>query len=186
MLDVATHFIRLEAKNKHLRSGYEFENSRVKVLADKLKVAEEALEEAKASLETVEQHLEDEKSARGTREGDIHKRLEALNTSLLSKYTCFYFEFIFDSFLVFDAIQLLLTEHPTVLLDHEKVDSTLAPLKLLEGNIIYGCNMINNRLKALIRLHGHVFPTEKLDEDYDLLELVRSFTAFVDPLINYC
>ncbi|KAM0891681.1 hypothetical protein ACQ4PT_026249 [Festuca glaucescens] len=109
-----------------------------------------------------EQRLEDERSAQETREEDIRKRLEALNTSLLR---C--------------------TEHPTALLDEEKVDPTLEALKLLEGNNIYGRNVINNCRKAIVRLHGHVFPTEKLAPDYNLLKLVRSFAAPVDPLINY-
>ena len=83
MLDVATRFIGLEAENKQLLSNYEFEHSRVNVLAAKLKTAEEALEEAKASLAAAEQRLEDKRSARETREGDIRKRLKALNTSCL-------------------------------------------------------------------------------------------------------
>ncbi|KAM0859821.1 hypothetical protein ACQ4PT_046947 [Festuca glaucescens] len=162
MLDVAAHFIGLEAENKLLRSDYELEHSRVNIMADKLKAAEEALEEVKASLAAAEQRLEDEKSVRETREGDIRKRLEAFNTSLLKR-----------------------TEHPTILLDKEKVDPTFDALKLLEGNSIYGRNVINNCRKVVVRLHGHVFPTEKLAEDYDLLELVRKFAAPVDPLINY-
>jgi hypothetical protein len=77
------------------------------------------------------------------------------------------------------------TEHPTALLDKEKVDPTLDALSLLEGNNIYGRNVINNSRKAIVRLHDHVFPTEKLAPGYDLLELVRSFAAPVDPFINY-
>ena len=72
-----------------------------------------------------------------------------------------------------------------MLLDEEKVGPTLDALKLLEGNIIYGRNVINNCRKAIVRLHGHVFPTEKLAPGYDLLELVRTFAAPVDPFINY-
>ena len=72
-----------------------------------------------------------------------------------------------------------------MLLDEDKVDPTLDALKLLEGNSIYCRNVINNCRKVVARLHGHVFPTEKLAEDYDLLELVHRFAATVDPFINY-
>ncbi|KAK1684238.1 hypothetical protein QYE76_045086 [Lolium multiflorum] len=85
MLDVATRFIGLETKNKHLRSNYELKHSRANVMADKLKAAEKALEEAKTSLAAVEQHLEDEKSSRKVRDEDICKRLKVLNTALLTK-----------------------------------------------------------------------------------------------------
>jgi DNA-directed RNA polymerase delta subunit len=90
MLDVATRFIGLEAENKQLRSHYELDHSRANVMADKLKAAEKALEEAKASLAATEQHLEDEKSSREVHDEDIRKRLEALNASLLSMYLPFF------------------------------------------------------------------------------------------------
>jgi chromosome segregation ATPase len=70
---VATRFIGLEAENKQLRPNYEFEHSRVNAMADKLKAAEEALEEVKASLAAAEKRLEDEKSTRKTREGYIRQ-----------------------------------------------------------------------------------------------------------------
>ncbi|KAM0894866.1 hypothetical protein ACQ4PT_024296 [Festuca glaucescens] len=162
MLDVATRFIELETENKQLRLDYEFEQSRSNDLAVKLKAAEKALEEARSSLGSAEQRLESERSARETREEDIRQRLEALNTSLLRR-----------------------TEHPTSLLEEDKVDPTLDALSLLEGNNIYSRNVINNCRKAIVRLHGHVFPTEKLAPSYDLLELVRTFAAPVDPFINY-
>jgi hypothetical protein len=55
----------------------------------------------------------------------------------------------------------------------------------LEGNNIYGRNVINNCRKAILRLHGHVFPAEKLAPGYDLLDLVKNYTTHVDPFINY-
>jgi hypothetical protein len=76
-------------------------------------------------------------------------------------------------------------EHPAMLLDHEKIDPMLDALKLMEGNNIYGRNMIYNCRKAVTRLHGHIFPTKKLVEGYDLLELVKSFSGSVYPFINY-
>jgi chromosome segregation ATPase len=93
MLDVATRFIGLETENKQLRYDYEFEHSRVNIIADKLKVAEGALEEANASLATAEQRLEDERSSCEAYDEDIRKRLEVLNTSLLSTYLCLFLVF---------------------------------------------------------------------------------------------
>jgi hypothetical protein len=72
-----------------------------------------------------------------------------------------------------------------MLLDHGKIDPTLDALKLLEGNNIYGRNVINNCRKVVARLHGHLFPTEKLVKGYDLLELFKSFSGSVDPFVNY-
>jgi hypothetical protein len=73
-----------------------------------------------------------------------------------------------------------------VLLDHEKVGPTLDALKLLEGNIIYDRNVTKNYCKVVAQLHGQVFPTEELAEEYDLLKLIRKFVAPLDPFVNYC
>jgi hypothetical protein len=150
-------------------------------MADKLKAAEGALEEAKASLAAAEQCLEDEKSLQEARDKDIRKRLEALNTSLLSKYSWFFLWF-FSSIPFF----LLMQFNPCAgCTDHEKIDSTLDALKLLEGNRIYGRNVINNCRKVVARLDDHFFLTQELAEGYDRMELAKSFSGSVDPFINY-
>ena len=75
------------------------------------------------------------------------------------------------------------TDYSLQLSKEYEVNPLLDSLYVLEGNSVRAHNLLTRSRRAFKRLHGHLFPKEKVPEDFD--ELVGLFNGEPDPKLEY-
>ncbi|KAM0904346.1 hypothetical protein ACQ4PT_018060 [Festuca glaucescens] len=167
MVDMATHCIGFRDKASSLevalQNSEEIQEDAMKsaeALEAKFKAAEKALEEVQARAKSEEERWEEVNARMATREAEICQRLNTLSTSLTK-----------------------ITDYSLQLGKDHEVDPLLDSLSILEGNSVRARNLLTRSCRAFKHLHGHVFPKEKVPEDFD--ELVGLFNGEPDPMLEH-
>ncbi|KAM0839717.1 hypothetical protein ACQ4PT_060139 [Festuca glaucescens] len=133
---------------------------RGEALEAKLKAAKKALEEVQARAKSEEERWEEENARMATREAEICQRLNTLSASLTK-----------------------ITDYSLQLGKDHEVDPLLDSLSILERNSVWARSFLSCSRRAFKRLHGHLFPKEKVPEDFD--ELVGLFNGEPDPMLEH-